>query len=151
VKRSLNVLMTLSVIAGMLAVTGCGSKSTTSPSAATPATSSTASAGATSSGGGGGTKLNLSADAGGAIAFNTTTLSAKAGNVTIAMSNPSSTNHGIAIEGNGVNKVGTGGTSGVPQGQTATVTAKLKPGTYTFYCPVDGHKASGMQGTLTVK
>jgi uncharacterized cupredoxin-like copper-binding protein len=30
------------------------------------------------------------------------------------------------------------------------VTVKLKKGTYTFYCPVDGHKAAGMKGKLVV-
>jgi uncharacterized cupredoxin-like copper-binding protein len=30
------------------------------------------------------------------------------------------------------------------------VTVDLKPGTYEFYCPVDGHKAGGMKGELTV-
>ena len=39
----------------------------------------------------------------------------------------------------------------VATGQTATVSATLKPGTYAFYCPVDGHRQAGMQGTLTVK
>jgi uncharacterized cupredoxin-like copper-binding protein len=27
----------------------------------------------------------------------------------------------------------------------------LKPGEYEYYCPVDGHKAGGMEGTLTVQ
>jgi uncharacterized cupredoxin-like copper-binding protein len=27
----------------------------------------------------------------------------------------------------------------------------VKPGTYTFYCSVDAHKAAGMEGTLTVQ
>jgi uncharacterized cupredoxin-like copper-binding protein len=36
-------------------------------------------------------------------------------------------------------------------GATATVSANLRPGTYTFYCPVDSHREQGMMGTLTVK
>src|SRR5437764_1273866 len=82
-----------------------------------------------------------------------TALAAKAGKVTVKDVNPSSSgiSHGIAVEGNGVDKDGTGGTSGVSPGKTATLTVTLKPGTYTFYCPVDGHKAAGMKGTLKVK
>ena len=41
--------------------------------------------------------------------------------------------------------------STVNKGGQSTVTANLKPGTYQFYCPVDGHAQAGMQGTLTVK
>jgi plastocyanin len=36
-------------------------------------------------------------------------------------------------------------------GQTATMAATLKPGTYTYVCSVKYHAAQGMQGTLTVK
>jgi uncharacterized cupredoxin-like copper-binding protein len=31
------------------------------------------------------------------------------------------------------------------------VSTSLKPGSYTFYCTVDGHEAAGMKGTLTIK
>lgn len=94
------------------------------------------------------TDLKLSADPGGQLAFDTTTLKAKAGTVTLTMANPSGSGlpHGVAIEGQGVDKDG----PTVQPGGTSTVTVKLKPGTYTYYCPVAGHKAAGMQGTLTV-
>jgi len=35
-------------------------------------------------------------------------------------------------------------------GGSRTLTLKLKPGTYTFYCSVPGHRAAGMEGTLHV-
>ncbi len=36
-------------------------------------------------------------------------------------------------------------------GRHRAVTAKLKKGTYTFYCEVQGHEADGMKGKLVVK
>lgn len=145
-KNRLGILIVLPAIVGVLAVSGCGSSnSSSSGSASTPPVTKTP------AGEGGSTTLKVSADANGAPAFNVTKLSAKAGKVTITMKNPSSVPHTIAIEGNGVDESGTGGAAGVGQGQESTVTASLKAGTYTYYCPVDGHKASGMQGTLTVK
>ncbi|HWQ24947.1 MAG TPA: plastocyanin/azurin family copper-binding protein [Gaiellaceae bacterium] len=95
--------------------------------------------------GGAGT-LELSADPSGALAFDTRTLRAEAGKVTIAMRNPSPLPHNVAIKGNGVDVVG----KVVLQGGTSIVTAELRPGTYTFYCSVPGHEEAGMKGTLTV-
>src|SRR4051812_30959838 len=135
-----------------LAVAGCGSDDNSSSSSSSSDTSAQqappASTPSTSgSGGGASTNLQLAADESGQLKFDKTSLKAKAGNVTITMDNPSPVQHAVAVEGNGVDKdgntVGTGGKS--------TVTASLKPGTYEFYCPVDGHKAAGMKGTLTVK
>jgi uncharacterized cupredoxin-like copper-binding protein len=95
-----------------------------------------------------GAKLMLSADPGGALMFDTTKLSAKAGSVTLEMKNPSGSGiqHAIAITGNGVDQTG----QTASPGGASTVTAKLKPGTYTFFCPIPGHEAGGMKGTLTV-
>jgi uncharacterized cupredoxin-like copper-binding protein len=36
-------------------------------------------------------------------------------------------------------------------GGTQAKKIDLKPGTYTFYCRITGHRAAGMEGTLTVK
>ncbi len=59
----------------------------------------------------------------------------------------SSTPHDIAHQGGGVNTIG----KIVSNGGVSTISADLKPGKYTFYCSVPGHRAAGMVGTLTVK
>lgn len=35
-------------------------------------------------------------------------------------------------------------------GNSSTGKLKLKPGKYTFYCDLPGHRSGGMEGTLTV-
>jgi uncharacterized cupredoxin-like copper-binding protein len=102
--------------------------------------------GASSGGGGGGQTLKLSADPGGALKFDKTSLSAKAGKITIVMDNPSSLPHAIEVEGKGQELKG----DTVTKGDVSKVSGTLKPGKYEFYCPVDGHKAAGMKGELTV-
>jgi plastocyanin len=149
------MLLVLGATGAALAVAGCGgggSNTSTSASSSpapaastTPATSTPASSGGTSSGSG--SSLKISADPSGKLAFNTKTLSAKAGKVTITMDNPSAVPHGVAIEGGGVDKDG----QVVNKGGKSTVSVTLKPGKYTFYCPVPGHKEAGMEGTLTVQ
>jgi plastocyanin len=92
--------------------------------------------------------LTLSADPSGALKFSTTALSAKAGNVKIVMHNPAPVPHNISIQGpGGINKQG----PTVSKNGDSQVQAILKPGSYTFYCAVPGHRQAGMQGTLTVK
>ena len=139
--------MTLICVSAVLVVAGCGGSSSNEKSAASGSTSTptpTATQAAASSGGGGQT-IKLAADKS-ALKFDKSTLSAKAGTVTLQMSNPSGTPHAVAVEGNGVDKDG----KTVGNGGTSTVTVKLKPGKYEFYCPVDSHKQAGMKGTLTV-
>jgi plastocyanin len=121
-------------LVGVLAA-GCGGSSKSS-------SSTTATTG--SSGGGGGTQLTLTADPA-QLKFDQGQLAAKAGKVTITMTNQSPLQHDIAIKG-GVNAKG----NIVGQGAKSVVTADLKPGKYTFYGSVDGHEAAGMTGTLTV-
>jgi len=103
--------------------------------------------GEASSGGGGGgaTKLKLTADPGGALKFDKTELTTKPGKVTITMDNPSDVPHAVEVEGNGVEEETKTLTNG-----SADVTVDLKAGKYEFYCPVDGHREAGMEGTLTV-
>jgi plastocyanin len=83
------------------------------------------------------------------LAFNTKTIRAKLPSdrkVTLVMANPSSFPHPVGVRGHGLNKKG----KTVNKGGTSRVTVKLKKGTYTFYCPVDGHEAAGMKGKLIV-
>jgi uncharacterized cupredoxin-like copper-binding protein len=142
-----------------LGAAGCGSSSNkTTSSASTPAAAPTSttpskpagkkpSAGAKKPAASAKTNITLAADSSGQLKFDKSSLSAKAGTVTITMDNPSPVQHAIGVSGNGVDKDG----KPVSMGGKSTVTVKLKAGKYMFYCPVDGHRQAGMQGTLTVK
>jgi uncharacterized cupredoxin-like copper-binding protein len=94
------------------------------------------------------TTLKITANPKGMLMFNTKTLTAKAGKITIEMINPKTSGipHGISVEGHGVDK----DSKIVKPGKTVSLTVTLKKGSYTFYCPVRGHEAGGMKGTLTV-
>jgi plastocyanin len=101
----------------------------------------------TGGGGGGGSQtLKIAADPGGALKFDKSSLTAKAGKVTVVMDNPSDLPHAVEIEGNGVEFKG----ETVEKGGVSKASGELKPGKYEFYCPVDSHKQAGMEGTLTV-
>ena len=146
----------LAVVSLVLAACGGGSSdnsSTASGSSSAGASTSAQSSGAettssTAASGGGSSVLAIDATESGGLGFSKRALTARAGTVTIRLTNGSSDSlpHAIAIEGNGVDKDG----QTVQPGGTSSVTVRLKPGTYTFYCPVDGHEDAGMKGTLTV-
>jgi len=94
--------------------------------------------------------LALEADPTGQLSYTTRKATATPGPVTITMKNMASIGHNIALQT---------GTSGpvlaagpiVSGGGSDTLHVTLKPGTYTFFCQVPGHRAAGMYGTLTVK
>jgi plastocyanin len=146
------LLLSAAVLA--LGIAACGGSSGSSSSSSSAATSSAAGTGtstATSSAaaaGGASSDLAIAANPSGQLAYDKKTLSAKAGKVTITMTNMSSLGHNITIQ------QGTSGSvlGATPtfQGGTKSVTVDLKPGTYTFFCSVPGHRAGGMVGTLTV-
>ncbi len=92
------------------------------------------------------TTLKLAANPAGQLAYTTKSLTAKAGKLTIDFSNASPVEHDVAIaQGSSVV-----GQTPVFTGGSKTLTITLKPGTYSFYCTVPGHRAAGMEGTLTV-
>jgi plastocyanin len=126
-----------------LGLAACGGGDDSSSTAA-ETTSSTAA----STGGGGGATVKFEADPNGALAFTQTDVSAPAGSDTIEFDNPASLGHDVVIEDSSGNEVAS---TDVISGSTTTTQADLKPGTYTFFCSVDGHRDAGMEGTLTVK
>ncbi len=81
------------------------------------------------------------------LAYVTKEATAEAGDLTIKSPNPSATPHNIALEGNGVDEVG----DVVTDGGVSEISANVRPGEYTFYCSVEGHRESGMEGELTVE
>ena len=133
-RRALPLVLVLAAF--VLALSACGGGSSSST---TPATTG-------GGGGGGGSTVKISADPSGALKFEQTDVSATAGSITIDFTNMSSVPHDVTIEGNGAS----GATDQITDSTTST-TVDLDPGTYTFFCSVDGHRAAGMEGTLTVK
>ena len=92
------------------------------------------------------TTLKLAANPAGQLSYDAKQLSAKAGTVTIDMTNMSPVEHNVTIaEGSKVL-----GATPTFTGGAKTLTVKLKPGTYTFFCSVPGHRQAGMEGTLKV-
>jgi plastocyanin len=92
--------------------------------------------------------VEIEADPEGSLAFTSDSASAKAGKVTVDFTNSSPVPHDVTIEGKGGETLAQ--TEVFAEG-SESVSANLKPGTYTFYCSVPGHREAGMEGTLTVK
>jgi plastocyanin len=153
------MLAAVAIAAGAFALAGCGSSSkgssssssSTATTSSTPATtSSTPSSaapvpGTTTSGG---QALKIAANPQGQLKFTTSSLTAKAGTAVIAFTNAAPLEHNLTIASASGAVVGATPTF---QGGSRTLSVKLSPGTYKFYCTVPGHRAAGMEGTLTVK
>jgi uncharacterized cupredoxin-like copper-binding protein len=71
----------------------------------------------------------------------------KSGKVTIDVKNAGAIVHNLNVEGNGIEEKKT---ADLQPGSSAKLTLDLKPGKYEMYCSIDGHRASGMEGTITV-
>ena len=127
---------------------GCGSSSNSSKSSSsassTPAAAPTATA---------------STPAAGAVAIGVietqykltpANISPKSGKHTILAMNKGSITHSLVVVGGGAGGKDVRAPDIAP-GQSATISVDLKPGkTYTFYCPIDGHRGLGMKGTIKV-
>ena len=127
---------------------GCGGDDDEPETAATPETTaeSTPADDGGSSSSGGGESVDVSAPESGALVFDPEEITVKSGEVTFNFSNPSAVPHALDIEGVD------GGEGETVQGDDAPpLTVNLEPGEYEYYCPVGGHRAAGMTGTLTVE
>jgi plastocyanin len=80
------------------------------------------------------------------LAYNTKTLTAKAGRIELVFTNLSPIKHNVRLE---VGEKEFGGTKTIAAGTTTTYVT-LKKGKYHFYCSVPGHEEAGMSGYLTV-
>ncbi len=78
------------------------------------------------------------------MAFTTIELVADSGQVTVVVDNQDLWWHTFTIDELGVNL-------NVPSSGKRQVTFTAKPGIYTFFCAIPGHKDMGMRGTLTIR
>jgi len=81
------------------------------------------------------------------LAYKFKDATASAGTVKIVSKNVQPNGHNIAIDGGGLDQKG----QVVSNGGTSEISVDLKPGVYSFYCSVPGHREGGMEGKLTVK
>ena len=133
------------VIAAVVA--GCGASSSSSTSSSATASSSTVSAAsaaaAPASGGGSGLTLNESE-------FKITPAGPKVphtGEITLTVKNVGAVTHALTVD----TPSGPVSTSNIAPGKTATLKVNMsKAGTYKFFCPIPGHEAAGMKGSLVV-
>ncbi|MDQ1671632.1 MAG: hypothetical protein QOC98_194 [Frankiaceae bacterium] len=71
----------------------------------------------------------------------------KPGPYTFRVQNTGKFPHALTVDGPGVQNQAT---TTLTSGQTGSVSVTLQAGTYTLYCPVDGHRAKGMLMHITV-
>jgi plastocyanin len=92
--------------------------------------------------------VDIEADPSGGLAFTSDEASAKAGEVTVNFTNSSPAPHDVRVESSGGEDLG--GTEVISEGNESAK-VELKPGEYTYFCSVPGHRQAGMEGTLAVK
>jgi plastocyanin len=135
---AITIVLVLGAISTAVITAGPPSKSEAATSAA-PAAPTPGAAGTP-------THLMLAANPSGLLSYNTKQLATRAGAVTITMSNMSPVEHNVTV----VEVRKELGATPTFKGGSRSITLNLKPGTYTFFCSVPGHRQAGMEGTLTV-
>jgi plastocyanin len=138
----------LLLVLASVALVACGGSSSSS-STNSGAEGAAAAGGSSEAASGGGQVLKLETDPNGELKYTTEHLTAKPGAVTIDLTNPQSLSHDVAVEDSAGKVIGE--SEQVIEGSTSLVLKDLKPGSYTYFCSVPGHRDAGMEGTLTVK
>jgi uncharacterized cupredoxin-like copper-binding protein len=124
------------------AIAGCGGDDDDNEGEAAETEATTTDAG----GGGGGATVPVSLVD---FAIDPANPAVDAGTVTFKVSNDGEVTHNLEVEGEGVEEELE---QDLPPGESGELTVELtQPGTYEWYCPVDGHADQGMEGELTVK
>jgi mono/diheme cytochrome c family protein len=95
-------------------------------------------------------RLEIDADPNGQLAYQVSAATAASGALEIDSRNASGTPHDIALQEGASGRVLQVG-SVVSGGGVSRIAVSLRPGRYTFYCTVPGHREGGMHGTLTVR
>jgi plastocyanin len=154
-----SALLFLLLAALALGVAACGGgddEGTTAPPAEEATSAQETTTGATSVPG----RVDLVTPPGDELVFKPDSATAAAGPVTVVWHNESKLLHSFCLEdpqSKGV--ISAGGTvcsssvkaTSAISGNLTETYQNLKPGKYTFYCGVNGHRAQGMEGTLTVE
>jgi plastocyanin len=96
----------------------------------------------------GASTFDVEADPSGQLAFTEDEATTNAGKVTVSFTNPAPVPHDVRIETSDGEDVG--GTEVISE-SNESAKVDLKPGDYTFYCSVPGHRQAGMEGTLKVE
>jgi len=150
------LIVALALIAASLALVACGGSDDSSDTTAAETQAESTESGGEAAGGGeaeGGTAgsaavLDFETPEGTDLAFTTTEADATAGKVTVNFTNVQAIPHDVDIEDEAGESVGK---TDLISEDSASTEVDLKPGTYTFFCSVPGHREAGMEGTLTVK
>jgi plastocyanin len=140
------------VLLASFALAACGGSSSSDSTGGETAAESTTEAGGgagggEAEGGGGAAALKIETAESG-LAYSSDSAESEAGEVTLEFNNGQSVPHDVAIEDASGKNIGQ--TEVIAEGEDTAV-VNLKPGTYTFFCTIPGHREAGMEGTLTVK
>lgn len=79
------------------------------------------------------------------LKYSATSLTSDTTDITFELTCESAAEHNVVIEETGDEVV-----AECAPGETGTGSTTLEAGDYTFYCSIPGHRAAGMEGTLTV-